>query len=112
MTAPIQGPAEGPDDAPNPWAAPQALGGSPVPGEHDAKGWHDLAEQRAAVEGIPFPASLSERRPWPTVAELENVADILDRHGITPEVIAEHIAAEQAAVAEGTVAPLRKRSRG
>lgn len=35
---------------------PLTLGGFPLPAEHDAKGWHDLAVQRARLEGIPFPS--------------------------------------------------------
>lgn len=36
-------------------ATPETLGGFTIPGDHDAKGWHDLAEKRAAAEGIPWP---------------------------------------------------------
>jgi len=43
-----------------------------------------------------------------TVAQLAEVQAILDEHGITLDAINEHIAAEEAGIAEGVIVPLRR----
>ena len=94
----------------------QTLGGLTVPDDSDGQGWHDLAEQRAAVEGIPSPwsaafaANLAELGvPVPTPDKLAEVDAILTRHGITMAAIAAEIDAEQDGIVAGTIVPIRHR---
>jgi acetyl-CoA acetyltransferase len=66
----------------------------------------ELLDVLAAITGID---SANEPLPFEQHPDVAEVDAILKRHGITPDAIAEHIAAEQAGIAEGTVKPIRRR---
>lgn len=89
---------------------PETLGGFTIPAERDGRGWHDLAMERARIEGIPVPsepcANSSARRSLPTWDDVAEVQAILDHYGITLDAIREHQAAEAEAVKAGTVVPI------